>query len=86
MAASHMARARELVAGHVAKALPESTPQIDPVFPGLASGNRARLFTVKLPGAVPREALDRLLSEMRDDVAIEYAELPSPKKAMSPQG
>lgn len=85
LAPSHLERARELLTDHVAKAFPESDAKIDPVFPGLTQGNRARLFTVKLPGHVSQQALDHLLRELRCDAAIEYAELPAPKQTMSAQ-
>lgn len=85
LAPSHLARARELLTEHVAKALPASDAKIEPVFPGLTQGNRARMFTVKLPGRVPREALNHLLRELRGDAGIEYAELPAEKQPMSAQ-
>jgi hypothetical protein len=83
LAASHIERARELLADHVAKTLSASEVQIEPVFPGLTQGNRARMFTVKLPQTLPRDAVNRLLSDLRADAAIEYAELPAVKHPLS---
>ena len=83
LAASHIERARELLADHVAKTVSAGEVQIEPVFPGLTQGNRARLFTVKLPRSLPKDAVNRLLSDLRADSAIEYAELPAAKQPMS---
>ena len=86
LARKHRARAQEVLANHVARALPAGGAKIDPVFPGLTEGNRSCLFTVKLPKDTSREILDRLLTEFRDDAAIEYANLPVPKQSMKAQG
>jgi hypothetical protein len=85
LAPSHIESARELLTDHVEKEFPASDAKIDPVFPGLTQGNRAGLFTIKLPGRVSQQALDRLLRQLRADAAIEYAELPARKQTMSAQ-
>lgn len=52
------------------------------VFPGLTRGQRARLFTINLPDHVPYDKVTELIEKLREEDAIEYAELPSPKRPM----
>ena len=78
----HLERAHELLTAHVAQTLPAAAAKIEQVFPGLTQGNRARMFTVKLPGSLSPAAVNQLLSNLRSDAAIEYADLPAPKQAM----
>lgn len=53
------------------------------VFPGLTSGQRARLFTVDLPDDLSEQEVRAAVEGLRDDEALEYAELPAPKSPMS---
>lgn len=50
------------------------------VFPEVTHGNRARLFTLDVEDATPRDRVRALLEALRSDPSVEYAEKPSPKR------
>ena len=52
---------------------------VEEVFPGLRSGNRAGMVTVKLPHDLSEEDVDAILQALRDDKDIEYAEPAIPR-------
>lgn len=52
------------------------------VFPGLTTGQRARLFSINLPAQLPDEQLSEVVELLREEDGVEYAELPAPKRPM----
>ena len=56
---------------------------VEPVFPEVTKGRRAGLFTVKIPTQVPAAEVERLMSGLREDAAIEYAEPAAEKRPMA---
>jgi hypothetical protein len=55
--------------------------EVEEVFPGVQSGNRAGLVTVRLPASISKEDSKAVLRSLRDDDDIEYAEPSAPRKA-----
>jgi hypothetical protein len=54
--------------------------RVTPVFPNVATGSRAGLFTIDLPDDLPAPVLDAVMQSLRRDESVEYAELPAPKR------
>lgn len=52
------------------------------LFPGLTTGQRARLFILELPEGVPDGKIKEVVSSLHKDEAIEYAEIPASKRPM----
>ena len=53
---------------------------VEPVFPEVTKGRRAGLFTLKVPAAVTAAEVARLMSGLREDAEIEYAEPAAEKR------
>jgi hypothetical protein len=80
-----MADAAEIVTRSVAETLPDRPREeviVAPVFPGLTTGQRARLFSVNLPSDLSRQEVDRVVEALGQDSALEYAEIPPTKVLM----
>ena len=74
--------ARKTVEDDVAGLLPPLARReltLRPMFPGVTSGRRRGMCVLELPDDLPAERLERVLSTLRSDEAIEYAELPARK-------
>jgi hypothetical protein len=54
---------------------------VEEVFPGVESGRRAGLVTVRLPDTLSKEDSNAVLRSLREDDDVEYAELAAPRKA-----
>jgi hypothetical protein len=52
------------------------------VFPGQVRGNRARLFTVNLPDDLSEKEVGRVIAVLREQAALEYAEITAAKKPL----
>jgi hypothetical protein len=78
-------QAKAILAARVAAGMsPEHAPDVtvDPVFPGVTQGNRARMFTVTLPDDVPKRVLSLLLKQLQRDKAFEYAAIAAEKRPL----
>ncbi|HEX8474088.1 MAG TPA: hypothetical protein VF666_08660 [Pyrinomonadaceae bacterium] len=77
--------AKEIALKNIDEALPEPTIKevsVRQVFPGLTTGQRARLFTIDLPSQLPDDNVTELIELLRKEDGIEYAELPAAKRPM----
>jgi len=75
----------ELVTKSISKALPgfpANDVTVRQVFPGVTTGQRSRLFTVDLPDRLPDQKIDEVIESLRNEDALEYAEVPAPKQPM----
>ena len=70
------AKGRKAPASVVRDRLKASQPKavVEEVFPGVRSGRRAGMVIVNLPDDVSDEESETLLTRLRDDEEIEYAE------------
>jgi hypothetical protein len=57
--------------------------KVEEVFPGVESGRRAGLVTVKLPDTISQAESKAVLRSLREDADIEYAEPAASRKARS---
>ena len=75
----------KLVGKKLRKALP-GTPLKDvtvrPVFPDVTTGQRSRLFTIDLPDQLPEQKITQLVESLREEDALEYAEIPAAKRPL----
>lgn len=77
--------AEKLVTDSIRQVLPASVVSqvtVKQVFPGVTTGQRARLFTVNLPDPLPDQDLRGVMESLRSGDALEYAELPAEKQAL----
>jgi hypothetical protein len=58
----------------------QSGATVEEVFPGVETGRRAGLVTVSLPDAFSEQESEALLSRLREDEDVEYAEPATPRK------
>lgn len=78
--------AAEIVAQSVSELLPAGAMAgvtIRRVFPGLAGGQRARLFSLNLPDDLPEQKVAEVVDALSQEEALEYATIPAPKKALA---
>jgi hypothetical protein len=78
--------AEEIALKNIEQVLPESIAEeilVRQVFPGLITGQRARLFSINLSSVqVSDDKISQLVARLCEEDGIEYAELPSPKQPM----
>jgi hypothetical protein len=75
----------KLVSKTLRKALPGvplKSFTVRPIFPGVATGQRSRLFTVDLPDQLSEQKITQLVESLRKEDALEYAEVPAPKRPL----
>jgi len=77
----------ELITRNVAETLGGRDDQavISKVFPDQATGNRARLYRVHLPDDLPEKDVNRVVEHLSSQEALEYAEVPAPRRPLSSQ-
>jgi hypothetical protein len=54
---------------------------VEEVFPGVRSGRRAGMVTVKLPQKLSHDEVKAVITALQSDEAIEYAEAVTPRKS-----
>jgi hypothetical protein len=74
----------EIITRNVAETLgdQEEKAVVSKVFPDQTSGNRARLYTVHLPDYLPAKDVSRVVERLSSQEALEYAEVPAPRRPM----
>ncbi|MGH8503177.1 MAG: hypothetical protein ACREVE_12035 [Gammaproteobacteria bacterium] len=80
-----VAEAEKLVTDSISQVLSASVVgqvTVKQVFPGVTTGQRARLFTVNLPDQLSDHKLRVVMESLRSEDALEYAELPAEKQPM----
>lgn len=78
--------AEEIALKNLEQVLPESAAKevsVRQVFPGLTTGQRARLFCIDLPVQLSDDKISKLVALLREEDGIEYAELPAAKQPMT---
>jgi hypothetical protein len=78
-------QAEKLVGETLKKTLPGESLEnitIRPIFPGVATGQRARLFAVDLPDQLSQQNITKLMESLRNEEALEYAEIPAAKRPL----
>jgi hypothetical protein len=55
---------------------------VSKIFPDQITGNRARLYSVRLPESLPAPDADRILAAIRALPHVEYVESPQPKRPL----
>jgi hypothetical protein len=75
---------REIITRSVAETLGDTKRRavISKVFPEQTTGNRARLYMVRLPDDLPTKDLNRVVEQLSSQEAFEYAELPAAKRPL----
>jgi hypothetical protein len=56
---------------------------VSKVFPTATTGNRSRMYTIKLPDDIAAPVVGKLVDELAKNEKLEYAQLSSPKKPLS---
>jgi hypothetical protein len=76
--------AKKIARKRIDEVLPEPSEEVSvrQVFPGLTTGQRARLFTIDLPSQLPDDNVTELIELLRKEDGIEYAERPATKRPM----
>lgn len=78
-------QAEKLVSKTLRKALPGvplNSVTVRPIFPGVATGQRSRLFTIDLPDQLSEQKMTQLVESLRKEDALEYAEIPAAKRPL----
>ncbi len=78
--------AEEIAVKNLEQVLTESAAKevsVRQVFPGLTSGQRARLFSINLPLQLSDDKLSELVTLLREEEGVEYAEIPAAKQPMN---
>lgn len=76
-------QAEQVAKGVVRRLLPESAMadvSVRQLFPGLAAGQRARLYILELPERLSDQKINEVVESLRESDKLEYAEIPAAKR------